>query len=280
MKTKFQDGIKVQGLGLPVSWDTVCRPTYTCGVDVEPSLQASGKRHLPTQNWQTLCAEDIETLSTTEVCPFHSSVSVFSFDEAIAKRYRGKKVQELLFGDSSAPEDRKSVLWNLADRLLGSLRKSGIKESLRRSCDVQITPPGSRSTAYDYKNNEFIGLHIDNHDKLKLQSRTDAFTLICANIGEGDRCLSFVNQEVAAVLSKVQLSAETFDSIHREASWKLLTQFFEQFPDYPIVKLRIPPNHGYIAVTQNFIHDGANDSETLTDHALLVAGSFLTGQGC
>jgi hypothetical protein len=61
----------------------------------------------------------------------------------------------------------------------------------------------------------------------------------------------------------------------RYASIRHLTAaFFRSYPDYPVVRVTLPPGHAYVAVTQYVIHDGATNTLGQPDVAFLLGGRF------
>ena len=160
------------------------------------------------------------------------------------------------------------------EKLTDSLtRYTGIGLLFRRSWDLALTPPSNESTAFDHQHGVYLGLHIDNHEKLPFSQRNDGFHVLCINVGLEHRYLQFVNLDVTSMLELLRIDAcEANDRFSSARS--LVELFFETYPNYPVTRVRIPANHGYIAITQNLIHDGATNENGETDMALLVGGKY------
>jgi hypothetical protein len=176
--------------------------------------------------------------------------------------------------DRSTPDERREALWSFSQRVAAELPSSGLRVVSQRSCDVQITPPGKTSTAYNHQASRYVGMHIDNHDHLPLAGRRDAFQLLAINLGESDRYLQFVNLGMNDLVARAGTDVTVADERYQQEAWRLTRDFFKANADYPVVRLTLPPDHGYVAVTQYLIHDGATNTEGHPDVALLLAGRF------
>lgn len=137
--------------------------------------------------------------------------------------------------------------------------------------DLVLNPPNVPSTAFDYDRGFCIGMHIDDHQKLPFDNRTAGFQLLNINLGLAERYLCFVNYSFLQLLEKVR--SKTNVPIHTARELKNL--FFTYFPEEPIYRITLKPRDAYIAVTQNFIHDGNTNLENKLDISFLVGGRFL-----
>ncbi len=132
--------------------------------------------------------------------------------------------------------------------------------------DVVVHGPGQLSTAFNYDAGVFMGLHIDNHQRLPLDERDRANTLCAANVGFGERYLHFVNLPASGLLAML---AERGISAPNTAE-ALKDAFLARFPDYPVIRLTLLPGHAYLCNTQNTIHDGATPEGDLPDVSFLT----------
>lgn len=112
---------------------------------------------------------------------------------------------------------------------------------------------GLESTAYPISTKRYIGLHIDYHEGESLSKRNSSPNRISINIGKEDRYLCFVNLAVDDLINIVQPPTNYSNDC-------LSLRFFQDFPNYPTVKVKIQPGEAYIAPTQNIIHDGIGPS--------------------
>jgi hypothetical protein len=244
------------------------------GVVAEVTDQPGGRRFIPRDDWRALTALELEVLSASRFRPLPDSVSIFRIAPRIRESFWANTAQAVFTSDPKiAPEERKKTLWACAESVVQAVSEFGITAKSLRSCDIQVAPSRSRSTSFDHTRGEFIGLHIDNHDKLLLGRRRDAFQLLCLNLGLAERHFQFVNLGIADLVA--HLDADAVDAEARFAkAWQLTSDFFQKWPHYPVVRVTLPPNYGYIAVTQHVIHDGATNSAGHPDVALLLAGHF------
>jgi hypothetical protein len=244
------------------------------GVVAEVTDQPGGRRFIPRDDWRALTASELEALSASQCRPVPDSVSIFRISPRVRESFWASTAQSVCTPNPTiGPEERKKALWACAESVVEAVSEFGITANSLRSCDIQITPSRSRSTSFDHTRGEFIGLHIDNHDKLLLGRRRDAFQLLCLNLGQAERHFQFVNLGISDLVAHLDTDAVDAEARYGKA-WQLTSDFFQKWPNYPVVRVTLPPNYGYIAVTQHLIHDGATNSAGHPDVALLLAGHF------
>ncbi len=256
------------------SFDDKSELQVNSGVFGEASEQAGGARYVPRQDWRAPTASERAALLACGEATLAETVSVFQVDPRVRASFWSEHAATICSPDPSIDAAaRKAALWACAEETLKAVAPLGIKAEALRSCDIQITPAGSASTAFDHFSGAYIGLHIDNHDKLPLSKRSEAFQLLCLNLGEAERYFLFVNLRSADLVAQTGTSPDDAEEKYRQA-WRLTADFFQRRPDYPVVRVMLPPDHGYIAVTQSLIHDGATNLTGKPDVALLLAGRF------
>lgn len=119
---------------------------------------------------------------------------------------------------------------------------------------------------------KYVGLHIDYWDKLTLDNIDNATNRISINLGKEDRFLIFINLTVKQLYDKLKLY--TNKSLEQYDINSIVHDFFKFFPNYPIIKLKQKPYEGYIAPTENIIHDGSTLGSHSTDITLTTRGYF------
>jgi hypothetical protein len=266
--------------GLRLQWHGPGRPTpefvaVNSGVLAEPAGDDGAPYFFARADWRAPTAEEQRLLFAEEATPFPDAVTVLAVEPGLREWFWDQVAPLVCLPDQATPEERQECLWDYARRVEQSLAKHcGITARSLRSCDVQVTPPDRNSTGFDYRKNRYVGLHVDNHDRLSLRERRGAFQLICLNVGTAERYLQFVNLAVPGLLAALghdldDAAEERYGTIRR-----LTGEFFEAQPSYPVVRLTLPPDHAYVAVTQYVVHDGATNTQGQPDVAFLLAGQF------
>jgi hypothetical protein len=161
---------------------------------------------------------------------------------------------------------------NFTSNILSTIPFINFKEY--RAIDINITPPSQNSTAYNHQLEEYLGLHIDTHDGIANEKRANAWSLIAINLGREERYLNFVNVDFNGMCNQLDASLGNNFNRSKIRMPQLVKLFFSTFPDSLIFRVTIPPNHGYIACTQNFIHDGSTNKNGINDINLLISGDF------
>jgi hypothetical protein len=116
-----------------------------------------------------------------------------------------------------------------------------------------------------------VGLHIDNWYHSKLGERANAPNRISINLGVTPRFLLYINLPLAAIGA---LAAEqfAFDTRVGDTRNRLRDLFMSRYGSYPVVRVRLDPGEGYIAPTENVIHDGCTPAKNALDVQFSVRG--------
>ncbi|HEX3961177.1 MAG TPA: hypothetical protein VHZ03_31920 [Trebonia sp.] len=223
-------------------------------------------------DWRRLDEEEAATLLGEGPRPPAESLSLLDLGEGLlADAHRA--LLPFLAGDGTRPG---AVLAgaSLADALRAFqsavtqvlFDRYGLVAETTGAADMIVHQSDQASTAFNPAAGEFVGLHIDTHQRLPFGERAGAMTLCSVNVGFADRYLDFVNLPVSSL---VRLLAERGVPAPRSSA-ELKEAFFARFADYPVLRLVLRPGQAYLCVTQNTIHDGA------TNHAGMPDVSFLT----
>jgi hypothetical protein len=265
-------GLLLQGLG-PLAATRVA-VAVNSGVRSESEAGDETPRFFPRDDWRSADPAERAHLVAAGPVPLPDAVSVLAADPALRDRFWEQVAPCVCDPDLAAPGQRQESLWDFGRLVADALAAgAGLRPVALRSWDVQVTPAHRPSTAFDYRNRRYVGLHVDNHDRLPFARRREAFQLVCLNLGQAERYLHFVNLAVPDLIAAVGCGAAEAEA--RFPSVRHLTAaFFRRYPDYPVVRVTLPPDHAYVAVTQFVIHDGATNTLGQPDVAFLLGGRF------
>jgi tryptophan halogenase len=143
--------------------------------------------------------------------------------------------------------------------------------SIYRSEGVTVNRPGTPTATYDLSDGRWPGLHLDSWSDLSPLKREDAYNRMCINIGQETRQLLFINLSMRRM---VEILSEFEPKIEAENPTKIGRMFMSRFPDYPVISIDVAPGEGYIAPTENVIHDGTTARMTKPDVILTLMGRF------
>jgi hypothetical protein len=218
---------------------------------------------VPRADWRPLAAAERTMVCSTQPADLSASVFVFDIGAELLGRLQ-KRLLPLITvpdGDRAATlrRARKAVLELIHDR-------HEVRAEYPGAVDLVVNRPGQLSTAFDPRSGRFIGLHIDSHQALSLRDRERGMTLLAVNVGFAERYLHFVNLPVTELVDLVLACGEPLP----QSAPALKDAFFRNCPDYPVVRIALPPGHGYLCNTQDTIHDGASNDQGLPDVCLLT----------
>lgn len=143
--------------------------------------------------------------------------------------------------------------------------------SIYRSEGVTVSPPGTPTTTYDLSDSRWPGLHLDGWSGLSPLKRDDAHNRMCINIGQETRRFLYINLSMRRI---VEMLSEFESTLETENPSTIGRMFMARFPEYPVISLDIAPGEGYIAPTENIIHDGTTARMTKPDVVLTLLGRF------
>lgn len=134
-----------------------------------------------------------------------------------------------------------------------------------------------RSTTFDPEFETFVGLHVDNFERRPIDTRHLSFPRVVVNLGLQPRSFVFINLPLINLLAPSGI-AHSRESYQRYSwAYPLAHRFMESAPDYPAIRLVLHPGEGYVAPTQNLIHDGygPDGHESGEDGVDVVLSAFM-----
>lgn len=233
----------------------------TCSYHIEQ--KSSGRySHFPIDKWTPL--NGFHQLMDPPKSEVTDELLVFKFSEAALQAF-----QELLKGEMEhvTPETLKKHSLQLIQSI------PGLGMTSLKGCDLLVTPAGQVSTAFDYTSNGYLGLHIDTHDKTPNDQRHQSPFILSLNLGTAPRYFHFVNLTFEEIRQHLFDTAPSY-SLENKSMHEVVHAFFIYHPNYPTYRLIIPPACGYLARTQNLIHDGGTNDLDEDDYCLLISGDF------
>jgi hypothetical protein len=141
---------------------------------------------------------------------------------------------------------------------------------------VATNLPGLATVTMDPASGLFIGLHLDNWDKLPLSKRHMSLNRISVNIGAEPRWLLYLNASVAAMANALE-SRRRLASDFESAPQNVSPTYLRVFSDHPVVRVLVNPAEAYIAPTDNMIHDGSTLNAAGCGNHFTIRGRFLPG---
>lgn len=227
--------------------DRVCLSQGTLLAESSPDITYEPLARVPRKPWRLPNIDEKKVLFTKTIpdC-FVKTVGVLRFPQRILKNIPLSEIdgkEEFLdyFYKSS---EGAAVLEQIIEFLTPSFEESS---SHRTIC--AFNRAGLESTAFPFSTKRYIGLHIDYHAGESIFQRNNSSNRISINIGKEDRYICFVNLAVDDLIKIVQPSSSYSNDC-------LSLHFFQNFSNYPVIKVKIQPGEAYIAPTQNIIHDG------------------------
>ncbi|MFY0256415.1 hypothetical protein ACDQ55_20960 [Chitinophaga sp. 30R24] len=169
---------------------------------------------------------------------------------------------------------------SLFDRLNSELNDFALANTLGNTLKPHIhglfyVKPGLETIGTT--DNEYIGLHIDNGDAMKVNELHKAPNRICINIGYEDRYFLFVNKTASDILTELQVRKEI--NIRSYKEMQLVYDYLHHNPRCQVIKLVQKPFEAYIAPTEHIIHDGCTEGKSRTDVSLVLIGAFGINNG-
>ena len=234
---------------------------------------------VPTRHWRELTVQE-------EACirrlpkhgPHGSVVGVVSTPSHLLEPFQALRIlasrartEEELFPSLKAPACAEA-LSAFARHAFTVFGKSPDSESIATiDGGLHVKPPGLPTTTVHRDTKVLIGLHIDDWYSYPLNERHLAPNRICINLGCEDRFFLFLNVPIAEMHRLVCAKSKTAQ--HYGGTLTART-FLRLFPDYPVLRLRLQPGEGYIAPTENIMHDATSLGMATMDVTISIRGFF------
>jgi hypothetical protein len=136
----------------------------------------------------------------------------------------------------------------------------GGKNQITSTIDFDLTPPKK------------TGFHVDNWDKLNISDLETSANRICINLGKSHRYFLFIKNSVIEI--REQLSKDDVKNSLIENSNQIAKMFLMSNNPYEICFFKLEPFEGYIAPTENLIHDASNFDSNNIDIQITARGFF------
>jgi hypothetical protein len=224
---------------------------------------------IPKEPWRKVSNEEVACLiNTGRALP---DVQIIQIPPRLLERFRG------VLGDSATHRSEDGFMHKMGtEEFRGCLEELGrwaeLSGEVVKKPLVRTNRPGLLTTTVD-DDGIHIGLHVDNWYRYTLEGRDASPNRICVNIGEEARHLLLVNLSMRKMFMMLQ-EAGTREIRSGMVGTPLGLAFMEIFPDYPVLKLRIEPGEGYLAPTENLVHDASTQGMKAWDLAAHILGRF------
>ena len=243
---------------------------------VQRSCEVSNLNYLknsfiPKKDWRPITDSEFKKLVTNNFSnPFHKTIAIGNIPKDIVSTIHKLELSNCksLFDIDSTLRSKEKSITELNNKLEIFL---GTKSSIPKFRFHRITKgqPNHETTTFHFINTEFVrytGLHIDESRIFTPYSAYKSDNRISINISEESRYLFYVNLSLRQISNLIKNTEITASNI--------VEKFFEQNPNYPIIRLEIKPYQYYIAPTDNFIHDGSTLGNKKHDITIVYTGIF------
>lgn len=118
-------------------------------------------------------------------------------------------------------------------------------------------------------NNLFIGVHVDNHDRLPYPTRHLGRRRLCFNLGPATRYLLLGDRDIRTITRAIHGRHQS-----RHPHTDDLRTYVAQGRPINILRIRLAPGEGYIAPTELLPHDGSTQNSTQPSTAAFWLGNW------
>lgn len=227
--------------------------------------------------WRELLENELESLIlNTFNCDYKSNIGIIKIPESIQELFDSIKVKEVKsYDDLNEIKSNNTINYLQAVDSLNEYFENYLFSNQKIHKIGFHIGMSDKEAATRNKNGTYTGFHVDYWDELKLSVIEKATNRICVNLGKNDRYFLFINLTLKQIYSKINVKDKK--SFIKYDNQELLKAFFTLFPNYPVIKMKIKPYEGYIAPTENMIHDGSTEGNYSTDITLTTRGYFNIG---
>jgi hypothetical protein len=259
---------------------TTPRVTLSSGLQPAPKdfslIGYNASAIVPRDCWREPNVGELQILqASSSSSPPGSWISVLTFPTPIFEAFRQLRgvAESMTDRDQMNPYIGGNDWRDAMDAFATYVGLYGHPDEITGQKGMSANYPGLPTVTVDYSSGCLVGLHLDSWFRTPLNERHVLPNRIAMNLGFEDRYFLYVNLPVKRIWEHVhQASAQDAAPIPLESD--LLESFMRLYPTYPVVRLRIGPGEGYIAPTENVIHDGSTLGMTNWDLYLTMLGYF------
>ncbi len=260
------DGIKIY-----TELDTRDRITLSEGtemVQVLNNLPASNPTFVPKRSWYTPdTVEQKSILGSVNEVPKYQSIGLYRMPQNLISQWEKMGIHQ------AETEADINGLMQKADYKQVVLATEQWAATFQKVNEPLIThrlaciPKGLRTVTFNPRENRYLGLHLDSWEKMTLDELSGVRNRLCINLGRDARYFLYMNLEIKQLQSILKLPNQT-------NARSLIQTFLSQFPDYPVIRVKLKPFEAYIAPTENLIHDGSSEDQEFQDVQITLRSYF------
>lgn len=226
---------------------------------------------VPKGNWRCINTAEFNILTcTNNLDSYYNTVSLIALEDSLRYRIADINLSQIDLSKEYGSQDIQKLISDIYDEV-----DQYNTAQYKAFNAIAINKPNLPTVTFDKENSAYLGLHIDSFDNAALIGRDFSSNRICINVSDEDRFFLFINHTLTSIIKKIKAKNSTLiDGINDFDLRQLPYLFSTLHPNYPVVRLRCPPGTGYIAPTENIIHDGSSEGQKSKDVSLSVRGFF------
>jgi hypothetical protein len=231
------------------------------------STPVKPKTFVPKNDWRELNKEEINNINSSENS--YTDISIIKIPNSIIIEFKKLKLYDCLnISDINFIQNTTEYKYAI-DKLKSFLNKKYMIKNDFEIHNLFFGKPNLSNNTFNSKDNVYIGLHLDSWEKQPFCERKNARNRICINLGKEHRYLQFYNISLTTMASFVGFNTKGNFDINN-----IYKEFAFQYPNYPVLRIKVNPYEAYIAPTEFIIHDGSNINTIYPDINLVVRGYF------
>jgi len=250
--------------------------------DNQNFLHYSVNSVLPNTDWVECCEKDKDILLLKNKDDFKQQKDILIFDVSPSMK---EGILSFEFNKANNADDilaiQKTRQWNLflENELIPFFLKFTQDNKDIALSEIAFSQPGLETVSFDKYKKRFVGLHIDDRDAfgrngVSYCERDKTRPRISINLGPDPRYFLFCNLNVDDCVKYNMINENELIEIKRCLGF-FPKKFFEKFPNYSVKRIKLDVGQGYLAPTDNIIHDGSSSGTDKFDLSIVSLGDFF-----
>ncbi|AZA54326.1 hypothetical protein [Chryseobacterium sp. G0201] len=242
--------------------------------NTNPEIEYYSNAYLPNMDWRTLTDSEYRKISTADADrKIFNTLGVGVIPDMLKDLFKKLDLNECesLFDVPKKFQENESLIKQINEATNIFLDEKSLESNYKFHRIARSLPDMQSTTFHHIGENAFkyTGLHIDKSIFFTPHTAHKSGNRISINISTESRYLYFINLTLRQIYGEVQ--KKFTDKITSE---NIVEQFFNLYPEYPVLRLEIKPYQYYIAPTDNFIHDGTTLGNKGFDVTMVYVGVF------
>lgn len=235
------------------------------------TVDCANRTFIPREPWRKPTLSELNKLiSEDKINTTYQDVALLSLPKNLIKIFKKIGLDKSKTINEAIQKTKTKSYEDVVNSTINFFQKKSERKIEHKEHNIYFGKNKLTTTTWNKSTKSYIGLHLDNFEAFDSEFRHHARNRICINLGKEPRYLLFYNLEFRQMKKKFKIIQDDYNG----NPYLVLHKFFEEYKNYPVVRIKIMPYELYLAPTENIVHDGSTINTNSPDINLAIRGFF------